>query len=255
MTILPPLTRYLYFKDEVMASLLFSFFENNLQEALFWAYELYFSGFEDETLRYIEKIYEDFYQTKNPKLAKSLGKTAWNLHDDPSEYWHLGTILRNMVGKSYELENMEYNSPKTAKNFYIVLTEKDVISYASQEFTGRPWKFLQSLTNTYETKKTKMDLFYTWYYDNAPPPNYNWKSREHALRKDWLPCAAQSPIWKTRLEQFGYSTEFPTEDAEEEFSSKYEYDIDEQPSYILLQRVPLDEGSGLIQEFSFKSLP
>jgi len=57
-------TRYLYLKDEVKLSLLLSIL-NNKESAYYWAFELYYSGFEDELLQYLWKIYYDFYYTLN----------------------------------------------------------------------------------------------------------------------------------------------------------------------------------------------
>ena len=59
-------TRYLYIKDEVEFALLYVLLNKNLEEALFWAFELYFSGYEEELLNYIWCIYYDFYASTNP---------------------------------------------------------------------------------------------------------------------------------------------------------------------------------------------
>ena len=58
-------TRYLYIKDEVQISLLVSILNKN-DDAIFWAYELYYSGFKKELLNIIWKIYYDFFVTLNP---------------------------------------------------------------------------------------------------------------------------------------------------------------------------------------------
>jgi hypothetical protein len=60
-------TRYLFIKDEVKISLLTSLLDSK-KKAYFWAYELYYSGFDKELLNYIFKIYYDFYATLNPTL-------------------------------------------------------------------------------------------------------------------------------------------------------------------------------------------
>ena len=44
------LTRYLYIKEDVLMSLLISILEKEYDESLFWASELYFSGYEQETV-------------------------------------------------------------------------------------------------------------------------------------------------------------------------------------------------------------
>ena len=60
-------TRYLYLKDEVQLSLIISLL-NKKDAALHWAFELYYSGFEEELFQHLWKIYYDFYYTLNPSF-------------------------------------------------------------------------------------------------------------------------------------------------------------------------------------------
>ena len=60
-------TRYLYLKDEVYLSLLVSIL-NKSDDAVFWAYEIYYSGLQEELLDFIWKIYYDFFATLNPSF-------------------------------------------------------------------------------------------------------------------------------------------------------------------------------------------
>jgi hypothetical protein len=60
-------TRYLYVKDEVMLTLVTSILEKR-ESSMFWAYELYYSGFENELFNLLWKIYFDFYYTLNPSF-------------------------------------------------------------------------------------------------------------------------------------------------------------------------------------------
>ena len=60
-------TRYLYLKDEVEIALLASLL-NKKDDALFWAFELYFSGFESELIEILWKIYYEFYYSLNPSF-------------------------------------------------------------------------------------------------------------------------------------------------------------------------------------------
>ena len=50
-------TRYLYEKEEVEIHLLLSLLYKKQEDALFWAYELFYSGFEIHLLQYLLKIY------------------------------------------------------------------------------------------------------------------------------------------------------------------------------------------------------
>ena len=62
-------TRYLYLKDEVELSLLVSLL-NKKESAIYWAFELYYSGFEEELFTHLWKIYYDFYYTLNPSFQE-----------------------------------------------------------------------------------------------------------------------------------------------------------------------------------------
>jgi hypothetical protein len=65
-------TRYLYEKDEVTLSLIMCVLNKNEEEAVFWAYELYYSGFQTELVAVFWSIYYDFYYTLNPSFEKYL---------------------------------------------------------------------------------------------------------------------------------------------------------------------------------------
>ena len=60
-------TRYLYVKDEVRIALLSSIL-NKSNDAIFWAYELYYSGFKHELFELLWNIYYDFFATLNPSF-------------------------------------------------------------------------------------------------------------------------------------------------------------------------------------------
>ena len=90
-------TRYLYIYQEVKCSLLFAILDKNRDEALFWAYELYYSGFQKQLVQFIIKIYTDFYSENNPKLGKFLEKQnrEWTnkCTDNQQNDWIIGTMI------------------------------------------------------------------------------------------------------------------------------------------------------------------
>ena len=67
MTTQMTMTRYLYVKDEVIIEILTSMIDKNTS-AIYWAYELYYSGFEEETIILICKIYYLLFAIQNPDL-------------------------------------------------------------------------------------------------------------------------------------------------------------------------------------------
>jgi hypothetical protein len=66
------LTRYLYIKDEVELALILAILNKENDEALFWAYELYYSGFYKLLFDIIWKIYYDFFASQNPTFEAYL---------------------------------------------------------------------------------------------------------------------------------------------------------------------------------------
>ena len=92
-------TRYLYIKEEVEYSLLLSLL-NKSDDALFWAYELYYSGFQEDLIYYILKIYYDFYASLNPSFEAYLFKKI-------NEFFENDEINEN--GNINEKENLKKN--------------------------------------------------------------------------------------------------------------------------------------------------
>ena len=67
------LTRYLYFLEEVKVSLLNSLLKRkSLKECYFWFSEIYYSGFEKQSIQLLFKIYYDFYCIDNFKFLKKI---------------------------------------------------------------------------------------------------------------------------------------------------------------------------------------
>jgi hypothetical protein len=65
-------TRYLYVKDEVYYALLLSILAKDHDQSLFWACELYYSGFQDGIFKFLWTVYYDFYFTLNPSFENYL---------------------------------------------------------------------------------------------------------------------------------------------------------------------------------------
>lgn len=74
-------TRYLFIKEEVRIALLLAILNKN-DDAIFWAYELYYSGYKHELFHLIWKIYYDFFATLNPSFEQYLLKKQKELLND-----------------------------------------------------------------------------------------------------------------------------------------------------------------------------
>jgi hypothetical protein len=93
-------TRYLYIKDEVKLALLISIL-NKSDDAIFWAYELYYSGFKMELFDYIWKIYYDFFATLNPSFEAYLNKV---LKSDFEKDKIVSTIVQDLLIRPFNTD-------------------------------------------------------------------------------------------------------------------------------------------------------
>ena len=88
------LTRFLYSKDEVELSLMMALLKNeDLRIIYYWAYELYYSGF--DIFELVLKIYLDFYYEKQPYLLTYILKKQQLWKADGAMH-HIAYVLRNM---------------------------------------------------------------------------------------------------------------------------------------------------------------
>jgi hypothetical protein len=108
-------TRYLYELEEVLIALTISLLNKN-EEVLFWAFELYYSGFKQELVDIIWKIYYDFYATLNPSFEVYLlsKNTTHNFNDDVK---NIANILNSFIIRPYNLD--VFILRKIIKNFDI----------------------------------------------------------------------------------------------------------------------------------------
>jgi len=93
-------TRYLYLKDEVKIALLLSIL-NKSDDAIFWAYELYYSGYKNELFAFIWQIYYDFFATQNPSFAAYLLK---KLSSKVIEDRLVSSIVQNLLIRSFNTD-------------------------------------------------------------------------------------------------------------------------------------------------------
>ena len=93
-------TQYLYIKEEVRIALLVSIL-NKSDDSIFWAYELYYSGFKFELLNLIWKIYYDFFATLNPAYEQYLLKKHKELIMDSSKVYIVSSIINDLLFRPF----------------------------------------------------------------------------------------------------------------------------------------------------------
>ena len=95
------LTRYLYLYEEVELSLLCCLLnKQNLDKALFWCYELYYSTPNNDVFPYLIKIYFDFYALNNPKFYDYITKNYDKWKKEKNSFI-VGNICKNLFGFKY----------------------------------------------------------------------------------------------------------------------------------------------------------
>jgi hypothetical protein len=111
--------------DEVKLSLMMSILDKRKDEALFWAFELYHSGFVTELGELILNIYDDFYATLNPTFEKHVTNQTTITETDLYE------IISNMMTKQHNAD--VYLLKKIVEQFEIESStdDSDLLAFAS----------------------------------------------------------------------------------------------------------------------------
>ena len=94
-------TRYLYNKQYCKTALALSMLNKKIDQSLFWAYELLFSGFKNETYECLVTIYYDFYYILNASFEKYLLDMIQNHHHDFSTVYF---IIINLIKRHYSTD-------------------------------------------------------------------------------------------------------------------------------------------------------
>jgi len=244
------LTRYLYIKEDVMASLIVSILRKDVDQALFWTCELYYSGFSKNVTEFVYMIYCQIFRSKNPKLCKLMTefKERWE------EGAHIvGTMVRNMTVATREY-TIEYflageedppNDPnaKPEPKLQIVFRAEDMKKYETVEKTDtlKARHILEHVCR-FSTKKDMVLLLNCCHRD---VPRETLLQMHHV---DWLYYASFSPIWSDRICKYNGTVDhvnkrvvFEDDDDTEDFYVEYGYEPDEQKMDIQSKYMHLDK--------------
>ena len=203
------LTRYLYNKPSVILSLRHAIHDAAYEPAVFWAYELYYSGFQKETIEILLDIYIKRFSVNHPKLGLYIRKKLAQTKDEC-----IATIVKNLTMKQPDIR-------ETADVKFVNVKEYHIESYKTVDPSNCiKWKYLQTVCKyaVCKEKIKKADI----------------DARLEKFRGNWLYHASFSPIWSERITQsLGTISEgrviFESEDDEESFYDKYGLEPDEQP--------------------------
>ena len=247
------LTRYLYPKHNVEFSLCVSLFKKDAEQAKFWAYEMYYSGYKKQTLDLLMAIYQEYYSEEQykPKIMAFLQKKRCEWTKNNTKEAVVGTMIENIVrrqpdfGKIYNKWNImqsEYRaqqlSPESLvevkKILFIVLKTENIQKYKTplqcDDARSRVWKLPRQVCiyPCYREPGSRISQLEDW-------------------RDLWLYLAAECPLWATRIKKFGGEVDHPRreiqfvhEDYEEEFRNLYDMEPDEQPWSVLDKWLGID---------------
>ena len=240
-------TRYLYDKTEVMHSLLFALLNHKREESLFWAYELYFSGFDVELAEWIRWIYATFYSQVDRWFYEFMEINLRRLETLPIQEERdclIGTVVSNLVHRTYDIQtfvsqymnlDFAYTTPAIHNHrIYIRLRPRDLAKYRTYTSleNEKPRDYLKTVSKYPIRKQESMFLRAFVYASNESGVKED--TRDPYLY-NWVYYAAQSPIWKSRIVEHGGVVDdanrvvrFPDDDHEESFYAKYGYEPDEQ---------------------------
>jgi hypothetical protein len=252
-------TRYLYSKEEVYHSLLIALLEKQLDEALYWTYEIYFSGFEEELWLYIKSIYEQFYQLSNvPALGTCLEDLYQKWLDKPSENRMFGSMIKNLITRPYNVVlfmetymavKCEPYVPciKPGKFLRLNMTAEEVAKYETIVPEYQKARFVLPKAYRYPIRKNVGKLFQRSCSDIKQPYRYNW------TYYCW-----DCPFWRRIMEgtyngkvnHENWRVDFD-DDCAEEFYDHFGYEPDEQKFEIQAMSIGLgNEVHMTIKDFA-----
>jgi hypothetical protein len=239
-------TRYIYVIEDVKSSLLLSILDKKREEAMYWAYELYFSGIMEDTFTILINIAYTMCSDKCQRFIM-IQKELWDNNKD--QYWILGTIVWYLCESDYDatLFIKEYckneellkkctPKPKSShkRRVIVIMQEKDVMKYVNIEI-DKPRNLL-TLPNLvkYPIRNYCANLFV----------NSHMELERNELiqlyRDKWLYFACACPLWWKRVRKYGGALDdnnetvvFKDDEKEDAFYAKYYYDTDEQPAFVL----------------------
>ena len=130
------LTRYLYIKEEVEVALLTCMLELDV-DAIFWAYELYYSGFQQETFELLFKIYYLLFASLNPDVEAFLQEkyNEWLTHSHP---YLINDIMQTLLIRPYDTDVLLLHRLATYLDYDADSTSTDCNTDAAAYYIANP---------------------------------------------------------------------------------------------------------------------
>lgn len=210
-------TRYLYERLHVKYSLQWALMEKKREEALFWAYELYHSGFSEMVWHWISELYKRYYEDYNPRFSPQLDRMYLQWKETGDDCL-LGTVVGTLaIRDTKDLGKGER---------FIVLYKED--RYKTKEVQGKARNYLRQVSQ-YPIRQQSKCMAES--FDGL----VSLKVREAYLGMDWLYYCSLTPIWAKRIREcrgtvddLGKRVAFGSDDDLEAFYERWGFEPDEQ---------------------------
>jgi len=248
------LTRYLYNVKGVFDTLKVSIQKNRYEEALFWSYELYYSGIETELIDFLfDLLKQSEYTFDANRIIKFLIKKQTVLQKTNAIDLFISIFIKNMI------IHMHHPSKPDSKQRYVVIRPHEITCYQTEQIN--PVYKTLSVNCKHSLLPSEPFISDDEIINIMPEQTYGDKSYErhdmyNEIRNDliierkneylddfyknWLFYACRTPIWKNRLLQYGGKVDLQskfvlferTEDMES-FYELYGFEPDEQPTEVI----------------------
>lgn len=246
-------TRYLYIKQQVIHSLFLSLLDHNYKEALFWGYELYYSGFQQYVMDFILSTYTDLYSNGYSANFTEFINNNYNLWlSDNTKDYILGIMIRNIAIRNYDINYFIENffkvkchkKPSIIYNNKFRITMVNIDKYKTPEHICGKGRFILKNECKFKIRNYADEILQFCAINIKDKYYYN-----------WLYYAYECPLWQNRIIQHNgiknsntKKIDFKTDDDLEEFHELYGYEPDEQ----LLEVQERCIGNSSVKQLSIK---
>jgi hypothetical protein len=231
------LTRLLYNKNDVFIILLISLLEKDKERTLYWAFELYHSGFEIELFEFLLKVYREYYQKYNPKFKRYflMKYEQWRCIKQQMTFLEkeriVSSILLNLLFRSYKENNNK-------ESVFVLVSVHSHTYFLPKVKDIKPYLTLQKHC-LFGINDNEWLINYHLYIKNMELiDEYICKEENNYINdlfNHWEYYCYFCTFWKKRIQEFkGYQNhslkkiEFLNGMYEDEFYEKYNMEPDEQ---------------------------
>lgn len=238
----PLFTRYLYYINDVVISMIFCILKKDIEQSLFWGYELYFSGFQYELIEILLLLYKDFYEIyENNKIKKFIENKANEWKKDNSKDYIIAILIHNILYRDSPIIDLKKGKKSVEKGkkktIYIIYNNNEIQKYRTIITQYRAYNILRKVCK-YSIILNVDSLFLSIECDFIKP--FLKRIPKNQLLENyfyhWEYYAFFTPVWKERIQKMGGIPDyinkkiiFQNEELEDMFYEIYGYEPDEQP--------------------------